>query len=58
MDVWVVATVVHHNLSSWNKILSTHETKEQAEKEMVEHWSKEIKGNLYIGVIIKKKEKG
>lgn len=55
MDVWVTAKVVYYGDARWNKILSVHKTKEEAEKEALKI-EEETGDKIYTG-IIKKDEK-
>lgn len=53
MDVWVTAKVVCVGDEKWNKILTEHKTKEEAEREAL-RIKKETGEEIYTGVIIKR----
>lgn len=53
MDVWVTAKVVYYGNAKWNKILTEHKTKEEAEKEALKI-QEETGEKISIGIIIKK----
>lgn len=55
MDIWVTAKVVYHGDAKWNKILTEHKTKEEAEKEALKI-KKETGEEIYTGIIIKKED--
>lgn len=56
MDVWVTAKVVYSGDSCWNKILSTHKTKEEAIKCALEK-QQETEEKIYYGIIIVKENR-
>lgn len=53
MDIWVTAKVICHGDVKWNKILTEHKTKEEAEKEALKI-KEETGEEIYTGIIIKK----
>lgn len=56
MDVWVTARVVCHGNAKWTQILTTHKTKEEAEKEAVKI-REETGEKIYTGKIIEREIK-
>lgn len=51
MDIWVTAKIVYYGDAKWNKILTMHKTKEEAEKEALKI-KEETGEEIYIGIII------
>ena len=55
MDIWATVKVVYYGDMKWNKILTIHNTKDEAEKEAAKI-EEETGKKIYTGVIIKKED--